>query len=202
MDIIIESVKKLERLLLDSGCDNGGVLLDVDPDAVNCRYENGACMTAEFGGKKGVFATFDPLRCCTKISFMFGAPLDNGAVRCAACAIINVASGFFCLSRTTRPCDRASHTECGNLLVSELTGKQVYIHHAVTSQEFLNGITSVNDPASADIILIGSEGLIAPDTGDLVERYAANKRIICIGPSTTGVARLHELGHWCPFGTR
>lgn len=202
MDIIIESVKKLERLLRDSGCDDGGVLLDVDPDAVSCRYENGACMTAEFGGKKGVFATFDPLRCCTKISFMFGAPLENGTARGAACAIINVASGFFCLSRTTRPCDRASHPECSRLLAAELSGKQVYIHHTVHAIQAPGGITITGNPDSADVILIGSEGLIAPDTGDLVGRYAGKKRILCIGPSTAGVARLHELGHWCPFGTR
>src|SRR5512145_290708 len=104
MDLNIESVKKLEALLEHSGCYDSGVQLDVDPNVVNCRYEKGACMTAEMGGKRGVFTTFDPIRACTKISFMFGAPLDNPSVRGAACAIVNVSAGFFCLARTLRPC--------------------------------------------------------------------------------------------------
>lgn len=200
MDIVIESVKKLEILLENSGCSDGGIQLDVDPDSVNCRYEKGACMTAEFGRKQGVFTTFDPIRACTKISFMFGAPLDTPAVRGAAMAIVNVAAGFFCLARTLHPCDEASHAVCGADLAAELAGKQVYIVGALHSLESVSGIHFTTDPSSAVVILIGGDGLISPEAGELISRYAQKARIICVGPSTAGMARLNELEHWCPYG--
>jgi hypothetical protein len=59
----------------------------------------------------------------------------------------------------------------------------------------------VNDPDTADIILINGEGIIAEGTGKIIKNYTGTKRIICIGPSTAGVARLNEIEHWCPFGT-
>ena len=200
MDLVTESVKKLEALIEHSGCNECGVRLDVDPDAVNCRYEKGACMIAEFGGKRGVFTTFDPIRACTKISFMFGAPLDNPSVRAAACAIVNVSAGFFCLARTLRPCAGVSHATCGTQLTAELAGKQVFIHGSIHSLEHLTGIQRTTNPSSADVILIAGEGLIETGTGDLIETYGKTKKIICIGPSTAGTARLNELEHWCPFG--
>jgi hypothetical protein len=200
MDLIIESVKKLETLIEHSGCYDTGVKLDVDPDAVNCWYEKGACMTAEFGGKRGVFITFDPIRACTKISFMFGAPLDTLQVRGAACAIINVSAGFFCLARTIRPCTGSSHAPCGVQLAAELAGKQVFIHGIIQSLGSLTGIQITTNLSDAEVILIAGEGLIATGTGDLIETYAKTKRIICIGPSTAGTARLNELEHWCPYG--
>ena len=51
MDLITESVNKLETILEHSGCEDAGVVLDVDPDVVNCQFEHGACMTASFGGE-------------------------------------------------------------------------------------------------------------------------------------------------------
>lgn len=201
MDIVIESVKKLESLLEHSGCCDSGIQLDVDPDIVNCQYEKGACLTASFGGKCGVFATFEPIRACTKISFMFGAPLDTAPVRGAACAIVNVATGFFCLARTLRPCAESSHIECGKELMSELKGKSVYMQGIIYSLDSLQDIRTVSDPSSAEVILIAGQGIIAPGTGDLIEKYAGSKRIICLGPSTAGTARLNELEHWCPHGS-
>jgi hypothetical protein len=201
MDIVTESVKKLEALLEHSGCHDSGVQLDVDPDAVNCRYEKGACMTAEFGGKRGVFTTFDPIRACTKISFMFGAPLDTLPVRAAACAIVNVSTGFFCLARTLRPCTGSSHASCGAQLETELTGKHVYIQGTLHTLESLKGIQRTTNPSIADVILITGDGLIETGTGDLIETYRKTKKIICIGPSTAGTARLNELEHWCPYGS-
>lgn len=200
MDIIIESVKKLKNLLEHSGCADGGVLLDVDPDVVNCRYEKGACLTAEYGRKQGVFTTFDPIRACTRISFMFDAPLDTPPVRGAACVIVNVVAGFFCLARAIRPCTGASHAACGADLAAELAGKQVYIAGTVHSLESLTGIRITTDPSSAEVILIGGDGIIAQETGELVSRNGSNIRIVCIGPSTAGTARLNELEHWCPYG--
>ncbi|HII99376.1 MAG TPA: hypothetical protein HA272_09050 [Methanoregula sp.] len=200
MDIVIESVKKLETLLEHSGCSDGSIQLDVDPDSVNCRYEKGACMTAEFGRKQGVFTTFDPIRACTKISFMFGAPLGTPAVRGAALAIVNVAAGFFCLARTLHPCVSSSHASCGADMAAELAGKQVYITGTMHSLESLPGIYFTTDPSSAAVILIGGDGLILPEAGELISRYAQKARIICIGPSTAGTARLNGLEHWCPYG--
>lgn len=200
MDIITESVKKLETLLEHSGCADGGVRLDVDPAAVNCRYEKGACMTADFGKKLGVYTTFDPVRCCTRISFMFGETLEAPPARGAACAIINVASGFFCLTRTLRPCPAVSHETCGKALAEELAKKTVCPVGTINSLASIPGIHIVSDPETADIILIGGEGLIEPETGGIIERYSRTKRIVFIGPSTAGIARLNEREHWCPFG--
>ncbi len=59
----------------------------------------------------------------------------------------------------------------------------------------------VNDPDTADVILINGEGIIAEGTGNIIRNYNGAKRIICLGPSTAGVARLNQIEHWCPFGT-
>jgi hypothetical protein len=59
----------------------------------------------------------------------------------------------------------------------------------------------VNDPDTADVVLINGEGIIAEETGTIIRNYNGTKRIICIGPSTAGVARLNQIEHWCPFGT-
>lgn len=200
MDIIIESVKKLETLIEHSGCSDSSVQLDVDPGVVNCRYEKGACMVADFGGKRGVYTTFDPIRACTKISFMFGAPLDTAPVRGAACAILSVTAGFFCLARTLHPCARSSHAPCGADLAAELAGKQVWIIGTIHTLDSVKGISVATDPSVAEVILIGGEGLIEPGAGEIIRKYRATTRIICIGPSTAGVARLNELEHWCPYG--
>ena len=101
MDLIIDTVKKLESMMKDSGCEDSGVVIDVRSDTVNCQFERGVCMTASFGGRSADFITYDPIRANTKISFMFGTPLDTPQVRGAAVAIVNVATGFFCLSRDT-----------------------------------------------------------------------------------------------------
>lgn len=76
MDIVTDSVNRLEEMLKCSGCEETGVRLDVDPDAHNCQFERGACMTASFGGRTAEFVTDDPIRATTKISFMFGTPLE------------------------------------------------------------------------------------------------------------------------------
>jgi hypothetical protein len=200
MDIIVESVKKLEELLERSGCSEGGVVLDVDPDAGNCQFEQGACMTAAFGGKCGVFTTFDPIRARTKISFMFGAPFDTPATRGAACAIINVITGFFCLVRVLRPCSGSSHEPCRKKLAGELAGKKVSCLGPAAYIETITGISLLPDPAGAEVILISGDGCIAETTGDVITKHRKDKRIICIGPSIVGISRLYELEHWCPFG--
>jgi len=200
MDLVIDSVKKLESLLEHSGCENMGVLLDVNPNTVNCPYEKGACLSATFGGRSADFTTFDPIRAHTKISFMFGAPLDTPPVRSAACAIVNVATGFFCLSRVLHACSPVSHESCRERLVRELAGKRGWCVGNVPGMDRVASVIPATTPSAAEVLIIGGEGILAPGTGDLIETWRKTKRIICIGPSTAGTARLHELEHWCPFG--
>lgn len=200
MDIITDSVKKLEEHLKHSGCEDTGVRLDVDPDRILCQYERGACMVATFGGRTAEFATDDPIRALTKISFMFGAPLETPNVRSAACAIINVATGFFCLSRVLHACPKDSHAPCRGELVTELSGHRVYCAGNMPAIERDLGAQITTNIDDADTIVINGEGLVEPATGDLVEQWAGKKRILFIGPSTAGVSRLQEKDHWCPYG--
>jgi hypothetical protein len=200
MDIVTDSVKKLELLLQHSGCEEGDVILEVNPDVINCQFEKGACMTAIFGGRSADFTTFDPIRALTKISFMFGAPLDTPPTRGAACAVVNVAAGFFCLSRVLHACQPSSHGTCSRTLNEELAGKIICCFGEVPGIESMFRHSIVDSPSEAEVLIIGGDGIIASGTGDLIEKWCGTKRIICIGPSTAGTARLHGLEHWCPCG--
>ena len=201
MDILIDSVNKLETILKHSGCEEVGILLDVNPDVVNCQFDRGACMTASFGGKSAEFVTSDPIRAQTKISFVFGAPLDTPAVRGAACAMINVATGFFCLSRVLHACQGSRHADCMRELSTVVMGKKIFCIGSIPSIEYTFHACFVTDPKDADLILINAEGIIDAGLGDLIGEFKGMKRIICLGPSTAGVARLQQLEHWCPYGT-
>ena len=201
MDLIIDTVTKLESLMKDSGCDDSGVILDVRTDTVNCQFERGACMTASFGGRSADFITYDPIRAKTKISFMFGTPLDTPPLRGAAVAIVNVAAGFFCLSRILHSCPESSHTECGRQLLYERREKRIFCLGSMPTIETAFRSTIVKDPQDADVILMNGEGIIEKGTIDIIRNYKETKRILCLGPSTAGVARLNQLEHWCPFGT-
>ena len=200
-DIIIDTVNKLEVIIHHSGCEEGEVRLDVNPDAKNCLYERGACMIATFGGRTAEFVTDDPIRALTKISFMSGAPLTTPGSRSAACAVINAATGFFCLSRVLHACPVTSHAACRNELVAELRGQRVFCtgRLPVLEAELRNGIASC--PEDADVIMINNEGIILPENGDLIESLGPAQRVICLGPSTAGVARIQQQSHWCPYGT-
>lgn len=200
MDIIRDSIQIIREILEHGGCGEGDVLLDVNPDARNCQFERGACMSASFGGRTADFVTFDPIRARTKISFMYGAPLDTPATRGAASAIINVVTGFFCLSRVLHSCSESSHTPCLGELRTEACDMRIYNAGTIPGieQHFRGQI--VPDPESADIILIGGDGMISPGTGDLIERYRGKKRLIGVGPSVAGLCRIHQLEHWCPYG--
>ncbi len=201
MDILIDSVNKLETILAHSGCEEVGVILDVKPDAVNCQFDWGACMTASFGGRSAEFVTSDPIRAQTKISFMFGAPLDTPAVRSAACAMINVATGFFCLSRVLHACPGPKHADCMRELGMAIKGKRILCIGSMPAIENAFPSQIVTDHKYADLVLINAEGIIDTKLGDLITEIKDSKRIICIGPSTAGVSRLQQIEHWCPYGT-
>lgn len=200
MDIIAESVKKVEGLTEHGGCADAGVILDVNPDAETCQFEQGAAMTATFGGRSAVFTTYDPIRAPTKIAFMFGAPLETPSVRGAATAIINVVLGFLCMSRVLHPCRGTSHSACREEIQRELAGKNLYCIGSMgkAGVSVFGHITE--NLSDAEIILINGEGIIGQDAGDFIEANKEKRRIICIGPSTAGIARLYELEHWCPYG--
>jgi hypothetical protein len=201
MDIIRESIIKIKDILEHGGCGEGGVLLDVNPDCRNCQFEKGACMTASFGGRTAEFITFDPIRARTKIAFMYDAPLDTPSTRGAALAIVNVVTGFFCLSRVLHACKESSHAACLEELKRELGGKRICCIGSIPEIEHQFKRIIVSDPDQADVILIGGEGLITQGTGDLIEHYKGKKRVLCIGSSVGGVSRLHMLEHWCPYGS-
>jgi hypothetical protein len=200
VDIIIESVKKIEGLLENSGCAEGDVLLDVNPDAKNCQFENGACMTASFGGRSADFVTWDPIRARTKISFMYGAPLDTPATRGAAAAVINVITGFFCLSRILHACPESAHVPCLTQLKKEIGGRTVFCVGTMREIEREFAELIVTDPEKADIILINGEGITLEGTGNLVREKSKSNKVLCLGSSVAGVARLQDIHHWCPYG--
>jgi hypothetical protein len=201
MDIVIDAVKKLQDTLHHSGCEDGPVVLRVDPDVVPCQYEKGACMEAGFGGRTGEFVTFDPIRATTKIEFMFGAPLDTPATRGAACAVLNVVTAFLCLSRGVRACPMSCHTACRQELTKKLQTTRVYSIGPVLPAIQETGGFIVDNPDIADCILVNNEGLIAEGTGDLIEKYRENKVVLLLGPSTAGIASLEKLERFCPYGT-
>ena len=201
MDIVIDAVKKLQDELRHSGCEDGPVVLRVDPDVVPCQYEKGACMEAGFGGRTGEFVTFDPIRATTKIEFMFGAPLDTPATRGAACAVLNVVAAFLCLSRGVRACPVSCHPACRQELTKKLQTTRMYSIGPVLPAIQETGGFIVDNPDIADCILVNNEGLIAAGTGDLIEKYRENKTVLLLGPSTAGIASLERLERFCPYGT-
>jgi hypothetical protein len=158
-------------------------------------------MTAVFGGRSADFVTFDPIRAKTKISFMFGTPLDTPQVRSAAVAIVNVTMGFFCLSRILHSCPEPSHKECHRQLEHELGEKRIFCIGSIPAIETVFRSTIVTDPQDAEVILMNGAGIIEKGTDDIIRNYKETKRILCLGPSTAGVARLNQLELWCPFGT-
>jgi hypothetical protein len=200
MDIILESVKKIKDILEHGGCGESDVLLDVTPDTKNCQFEKGACMTASFGGRTADFVTFDPIRARTKISFMYDAPLDMPPTRGAAAVIVNVVTGFFCLSRVLHACTVSSHALCLKELKREIGGKKIFCVGSNPEIECQFGGMMVSDPDLADVILISGEGMITEGTGDLIEQYKDEKQVLCIGSSVAGIARLHQIELWCPYG--
>jgi hypothetical protein len=201
MDLIIDTVKELESIMKGSGCEDSGVVLDVTTGTVNCQFERGVCMTASFGGRSADFITFDPVRATTKISFMFNSDLDTLPVRGAAVAIVNVAAGFFCLSRTLHSCPESSHAECLRQLAHELAGRKIFYTNNIPVLEMAFRSIIVKDPQDADVIIINGEGSIEKSMSEIYRTHKVTKRILCLGPSTAGIARLNHLELWCPYGT-
>ncbi len=200
MDILIKAVKKLQERVHHTGCEDGNIVLSVNPDAVPCQFETGASMEASFGGRRAQFVTSDPIRATTRVGFMFGAPLEKAAQRSAAGAIINVITGFLCISRIMKSCEKVCHNDCLSRLSEEFKGKSVYIYgdNANLTREF--GQKIVSSPDLAEILIITGEGLVSRKEIANIGEYRLTKKIVFIGPSTAGVTALLGCTHWCPYG--
>jgi hypothetical protein len=82
-----------------------------------------------------------------------------------------------------------------------INGKRVLCIGRMPAFENASRTEIVTDPRNADLILINAEGIIDAGVGDLITEYKGTKRIVCLGPSTAGVARLQQIENWCPYGT-
>lgn len=182
-----------------SGSEEGIVRIDTDPDRVICQFEKGACIRAVYGGRSSEFVTMDPLTATTRIGFMCGARLEKLNQRAAACAILNVVAGFFCISRVLKSCPPEAHHECLAALRGEIGDVPVFLFGMSTAAEgkFRH---VVNDPDQAEVFLIVGDGLIQPGMSALIEKYRGIKRILFLSASTGGVSALLGCDHWCPFG--
>jgi len=198
MDHIICAVKRLQKMTLHSGCEDGNIALSVNPDRTVCQFEKGACMEALFGGRVAEFVTFEPTRATTRLGFLFDAALEKPAHRAAACAIINVMAGFLCLTRVRRSCSRESHEACRTALLKEVGERQVggleIPAHVLESFPYRNP-----GKGDGDVILVSGEGLISPECKAILDG-PAGERVLLVGPSTAGVAALEKIPHWCPYG--
>jgi hypothetical protein len=183
-----------------TGCDDGTVILQRCPGAPACQYQRGACIEAVYGGKKAQLASNFPISATTRVSFLFGAVFNTPEKRTAASAIMNVVMSFLCLARTAKSCLPESFGLCRSSLEDELRGGCVFCSGFRNESTEALDLDTVEDPETADIILISGNGVFSGDGIDLIERYCGTRRIILVGPETAAVASLLEMEHWCPFG--
>ncbi|HTY15732.1 MAG TPA: hypothetical protein VMC42_08510 [Methanoregulaceae archaeon] len=200
MIIIEKATEELEKRVEGSGCEEGIVSLSVDPDRKTCQFDRGACMIASYGGRSAEFVTFEPTRANTRVSFMFGADLGTPPVRAAACAIINVFTGFLCMNRVLRSCSPEYHGPCLNELKDRVSGKRVAIAGSSGNLEagLRSGLVAISE--NPDIIIITADGLTSGADEALIGKKGDHAEIMFISPSTSGVAALTDYHHWCPYG--
>ncbi len=55
MDLIIDTVNTLETMMKNSGCEDGGVVLDVNADVKTCQFEKGCLYDCGFWREKRGF---------------------------------------------------------------------------------------------------------------------------------------------------
>ena len=198
--MIEESVLLLEERVQGSGCEEGAVNLRVDPDCVKCPYEHGVCMVATFGGKSAEFVTSDPTRATTKLSFMFGAAFENPRIRAAACSIINALTGFLCINRVSHSCSPRCHLPCLDGLKEKINGRRVFLFGPSPRLEMELKAFMVERIEDAEVIVVTSEGLVSDDGARSIPWPYPRKEMVFISPSTSGVALLQKIPHWCPYG--
>jgi hypothetical protein len=200
MSIIEDSVHHLEEHVQDTGCEDGTVQLHVDPDRAKCPYEHGVCMVATFGGKSAEFVTSEPTRATTKISFMSGAKFDNPRLKAAACVIINAVTGFLCLNRVLHACIPGCHQACLNELKVKINGRKVCLVGSSSRLEMELKAFLVDRIEDAELIVVNGDGLESDEGTRLLGSEYPGKELLFTGPSTSGVAILKKIPHWCPYG--
>jgi hypothetical protein len=200
MTFLHDAIEKLEAILEGSGCEHGVVTLSVNYDTDVCQYPKGVCMEGQFGGKIGQFVTSEPIRANTRISFMYGAPLKNQKQRGAAITIINAVSAFLCLTRKHRPCTPDCHTPCLAELSREVAGKRIYLVGPAPVLERALRDQITDSPEAADLFLVAGDGMTSDEGIACIDNYLGKKRMIFLGPSTSGVSGLMNFEHWCPYG--
>jgi hypothetical protein len=199
MTLLLDAVKRLEETVFGSGCEDGAATLRRDPGVPRCQFERGADVLAAFGGRTAHVVTSTPVQTSTRLSSLFGRELASPEERTAALGIVNAASGFLCLSRRLHACDPGCHGACMAELRGEIGGRRIStpVPIPAVSREF--SAILAEHPASAGILLITGEALVREDGGDLAARAAAGG-VLLLGPSSSGVASLLCLPHWCPYG--
>jgi hypothetical protein len=200
MSIIEKSAHHLEERVQGSGCEDGTVQLNVDPDRPKCPYEHGVCMVARFGGKSAEFVTSEPTRATTKISFMFGAKFDSPRLRAAACVIISAVTGFLCLNRVLHACNPECHMACLNELKGKINRRKVCLIGSSPLLEMELKAFLVDRIEDAELIVVNGDGLESDEGARLLDSVYPGKELFFTGPSTSGVAILEKISHWCPYG--
>lgn len=197
MNRITDAISHLQNHLEATGCEDGIVTLGpAPPGTARCQFESGTCVRAWYGGKTADTTTNYPLTATTRVSFMYGRDLKKPEQQAAAVAIINVMTGFLCLSRTGHSCSPDHHQECRMRLVRELEGKAAYLFGLPKQAVLEAGISLAGLPAGADILLIAGDGLMGE-----IPHPPADTPVLCVGPSVSGTSVLLKYPHWCPFGT-
>jgi hypothetical protein len=197
--LLREAVQRLEETVLGSGCEDGAASLRRDPGVPRCQFERGADLLASFGGRTAHVVTTAPVQTSTRLSTLFGRELAGPEERTAALGLVSAVAGFLCISRRLHACDPACHGPCLRELAEEIAGRRIFtpVQVPAVSREFPANLTG--DPAEAGVLLVTGETLIMEEGGNLAG-MAAGREVLLLGPSTSGVASLLDLPHWCPYG--
>jgi hypothetical protein len=199
MTHLLDAVKRLGETISGSGCEDGEATLRRDPGVPRCQFERGADLLASFGGRTARVVTSAPVQTSTRLSSLFGRDLRSPEERTAALGILSAAAGFLCLSRRLHACDPGCHGACMEELRDELGGRRIFtpVQVPAVSREF--GPSLAGDPAGVGVILLTGEALIREE-GEGPAAMASGGKVLLLGPSTSGVAALLSLPHWCPYG--
>jgi len=200
MNLIERSVKKLEECSHGTGLETGTIALKIAQDQPRCQFPKGIFLEAEYGGETGHIITDTPLEAKTRLSFLFGAPLKKPEQRAAACAILNAFTRFLCLNRKNHACDQENQKKCFSELKLEIAGKKVFFVGEFPPLKCMPGIEIVQEPDNADLIIVGGNGITTENYLEIIDEWEERKKLLFIGPSTSGIAALEKKDHWCPYG--
>jgi len=199
MTLLRDAVVLLEETVQGTGCEDGVATLRRRPDAPRCQYERGASLEASFGGRTTHIMTGSPVQTETRLSSLFGRELPAPEERTAALGIVNAVTGFLCLARRLHACDPASFGPCLAELRGELRGRRIFtpVPIPVLSRDY--GPLVTESAGDAEVLVLTGEALVQEEDDELMDR-APKDGMLLLGPSTEGVASLHNLPHWCPYG--